>query len=418
TTIPTNAAIPLEYNLPNVVGSVAMARTSNPNSATDQWFVNLVDNSSTLGPGGSSTDGYAVFGKILGNGMDVLNKIASLDVHNEGSGVFSQLPLGQSNQLVRISSMTVDSIDGTVFTDTNGNDKLDAGEAGVAGRTVFIDNDGTGVPDANNPSTVTDANGNYTFSGLAAGTYHVREVSPDNVTVSEPLQTVTVAADATSAGVDFAEQVIPPTPQESYITAVYQDILGRAPDAEGLAYWEQQLTAGTKRSVFTSFLSHSDEYYSNFVIKPDYLKYLGREADDAGVAYWLGKIHGGLTDQRLETDLLASDEYFEHAGGDNAHWIDGIYQSLLNRGADPNGVKYWLAQLSNGEARAQIALSIASGPEAETLTISDDYMHFLGREPDADGKAYWLKQFASGKHNEDLIAAFAASDEYYQERTS
>ena len=278
TTIPTNAAIPLEYNLPNVVGSVAMARTSDPNSATDQWFVNLVDNSTTLGPSGSSTDGYAVFGKILGNGMDVLNAIAALPANNSSlatDATFSQLPLGTNNQLVRISSMTVDSIDGTVFTDTNGNGKLDAGEAGVAGRTVFIDNDGTGVPDANNPSTVTDANGNYTFTGLAAGTYHVREVSPDSVTVSEPLQTVTVSTDVTSAGVDFAEHVTPSTPQQSYITAVYQDILGRAPDAEGLAYWEQQLTAGTNRSVFTSFLSHSDEYYSNFVIKPDYLKFLG-----------------------------------------------------------------------------------------------------------------------------------------------
>ena len=116
--------------------------------------------------------------------------------------------------------------------------------------------------------------------------------------------------------------------------------------------------------------------------------------------------------------MLASDEYFKHADGDNAHWIDGVYQSLLNRGADPNGANYWLAQLSNGNARAQIASSIASGAEGETLTISDDYMHFLGRDPDADGKSYWLKQLADGKHNEDLIAAFAASDEYYQDHTS
>src|SRR5947209_6175883 len=64
--VPQDPAIPLEYGIPNTVGTIAMARSTSPSSATDEWFINLVDNSSNLGPGGVSPDGYAVFGKVVG----------------------------------------------------------------------------------------------------------------------------------------------------------------------------------------------------------------------------------------------------------------------------------------------------------------------------------------------------------------
>jgi peptidyl-prolyl cis-trans isomerase A (cyclophilin A) len=59
--------------LTNVKGSIAMARTSNPNSATSQFFINHKDNF-FLDQG----DGYAVFGKVI-KGMDVVDKIANVE---------------------------------------------------------------------------------------------------------------------------------------------------------------------------------------------------------------------------------------------------------------------------------------------------------------------------------------------------
>lgn len=214
--VPQNAAIPLEYKLPNTAGTIAMARSSSPTSATDEWFINVVDNSTNLGPGGVDPNGYAVFGKVLGNGMSIVDAINALSTKNEGSVQtssssstdLSNLPLGPNNELVRISSMTLDSIDGAVFTDTNGNGVFDSGESGVAGRTVFINNDGTGQPDSNNPSTTTDANGNYSFTGLAAGSYKVEEVVPSGVALTTATtQTVTVTASGTVSGVNFGEGV-------------------------------------------------------------------------------------------------------------------------------------------------------------------------------------------------------------------
>jgi peptidyl-prolyl cis-trans isomerase A (cyclophilin A) len=63
--------------LHNVRGSISMARTSDPDSATSQFFLNLVDNTSKLDPGGVSPEGYAVFGTIT-KGLDVMDKIAAL----------------------------------------------------------------------------------------------------------------------------------------------------------------------------------------------------------------------------------------------------------------------------------------------------------------------------------------------------
>jgi len=59
----------------NVAGTVAMARTNDPNSATAQFFINVKDNA-FLDPS-QRQDGYTVFGKVV-SGMDVINKIKAM----------------------------------------------------------------------------------------------------------------------------------------------------------------------------------------------------------------------------------------------------------------------------------------------------------------------------------------------------
>lgn len=60
--------------LKNDRGTIAMARTSDPNSATAQFFINVVDNAALNYP---SNGGYAVFGKVV-EGMDVVDKIKAV----------------------------------------------------------------------------------------------------------------------------------------------------------------------------------------------------------------------------------------------------------------------------------------------------------------------------------------------------
>ena len=70
--------------LKNVRGSIAMARTNDPHSATAQFFINTVDNDflDFKAPSGQGW-GYCVFGKVV-EGMDVVDKIRALPTGNKG----------------------------------------------------------------------------------------------------------------------------------------------------------------------------------------------------------------------------------------------------------------------------------------------------------------------------------------------
>ncbi|MBD2126175.1 DVUA0089 family protein [Microcoleus sp. ZQ-A2] len=70
----------------------------------------------------------------------------------------------------------VSGIQGTKWNDLNGNGVKDTGEASLAGWTIYLDQNNNGTLDTGETSTTTDANGNYSFTGLAAGTYTVAEV--------------------------------------------------------------------------------------------------------------------------------------------------------------------------------------------------------------------------------------------------
>lgn len=63
-----------DNGLKNLAGTIAMARTQNPHSATSQFYINLVDNPALDQPSGSGW-GYAVFGHVV-EGMDVVQEIA------------------------------------------------------------------------------------------------------------------------------------------------------------------------------------------------------------------------------------------------------------------------------------------------------------------------------------------------------
>lgn len=79
TAITTRSAIQNEYSAdrPNVRGSVAMAKLGgNPNSATSQWFVNMIDNTTTLGP--TNNGGFTVFGRLTAPSLAVADAIAAL----------------------------------------------------------------------------------------------------------------------------------------------------------------------------------------------------------------------------------------------------------------------------------------------------------------------------------------------------
>lgn len=87
-----NAAVINEPVYANKRGTIAMAKErEKPNSATNQWFFNLADNSSNLD---SQNSGFTVFGEVTGNGMAIVDAMAALNIFNLGANTaFTDIPL-------------------------------------------------------------------------------------------------------------------------------------------------------------------------------------------------------------------------------------------------------------------------------------------------------------------------------------
>jgi len=113
--ISSNSAVANEPVFSNVRGTIAMAKLGgNPNSATNQWFINLSDsNQANLD---FQNGGFTVFGEVIEDGMDIMDDFAALPKEDFGSP-FNEIPLDNydstnsptptDNNLVIISSISV-----------------------------------------------------------------------------------------------------------------------------------------------------------------------------------------------------------------------------------------------------------------------------------------------------------------------
>ena len=89
---PTKPPIPLESHngLSNLRGTVAMARTNDPNSATSQFFINVIDNFFLDGQPDNPATCYAAFGQVV-DGMEVVDKIRTAET--AAHGIHQNLPV-------------------------------------------------------------------------------------------------------------------------------------------------------------------------------------------------------------------------------------------------------------------------------------------------------------------------------------
>jgi uncharacterized protein (TIGR03437 family) len=115
--IPQSPAIPNEFNVTNAAGTIAMALVGgNPNSATSQWFFNLVDNGSQL-----DNQLFTVFGHTNATGLTVLNGmhgIAAQPVSDQSATLgsdFVTMPLSNGNPIVVQSIVPVPTITSAGF---------------------------------------------------------------------------------------------------------------------------------------------------------------------------------------------------------------------------------------------------------------------------------------------------------------
>jgi hypothetical protein len=136
------------------------------------------------------------------------------------------------------------------------------------------------------------------------------------------------------------------------VDQLYLTLLHRPADADGQAYWMNALLSGeSEAAVEAGFLS-SAEYQTEHAadaafVAGLYQDVLGRAADSTGQAFWMGQLQGGVSRQQVIAGFLTSQEALSRV-------INGYYAAYLLRAPDAVGRQFFLNQLfAGGPGQAQ-----------------------------------------------------------------
>jgi hypothetical protein len=142
----------------------------------------------------------------------------------------------------------------------------------------------------------------------------------------------------------------------------YYDTLGRAPDATGFNYWVSAIQHGMSPATVASLFYGSTEYYYRTGGTPTswltslYRALLGRAPDAGGLAAWSNQLSAGRSPASIAYNFYQSPESL-------ARRVNSLYQQLLGRSADSGGVKYWSQVLAVTGNDVLLAVSLASSQE-------------------------------------------------------
>ena len=295
-------------------------------------------------------------------------------------------------------------------------------------------------------TTSSTANGTITYtavfknSAFKTQTETVKDNSsatPTTKVTATPTPTPTTAP--TTAPEDPKAQIL------EFVKRIYIYVLDREPEAEGSAFWSDELYAfrRTGAEVAQGFI-FSEEFNNRGTTDKQFVEILyktffGREADEAGRNYWLEQLATGTMDRvTVANGFIFSQEWADtcasygiRSGGDlkpqgkiaptdlTYAFVERMYTTAMCRGYDEEGRQYWAGELANFNITGeQVGASFFLSAEMEGYNLSDQeflnrlYATFMNREADADGSAYWLGVMASGTPRADIVYGFTRSPEF------
>lgn len=191
----------------------------------------------------------------------------------------------------------------------------------------------------------------------------------------------------------FSISAISEAAARSVVRALYNDVLGRAPDAAGEDYWTARVTATGDPGPMVDGIVMSRERLQSFVTA-QYSAALNRAPESGGLEYWIGYLGAGAGVPQLQSAIYGSDESLATlGGGDVRTWFAVVYQKVLGRAATAADLDYWTGYATTN-GRAAAVRWIVTSPESGMIRLNAYYQTFLGRDVDPSGVASWLPMMA------------------------
>ncbi|WP_246662647.1 DUF4214 domain-containing protein [Rhizobium sp. P44RR-XXIV] len=165
-----------------------------------------------------------------------------------------------------------------------------------------------------------------------------------------------------------------------FITLLFQNALGRAPDTPSLNDWVGWLNSGTSRALAAQAFADCSEAQAHlanaatawalnnsYEIYRLYRAALGREPDASSLSHFFTSTYNFATDAvHIASDLVNSTEFTQKYGTlDNTQFITLLFQNALGRAPDTPSLNTWVGWLNSGTSRASAAQAFADCSEAQ-----------------------------------------------------
>jgi len=213
----------------------------------------------------------------------------------------------------------------------------------------------------------------------------------------------------------FYTQLLERTPEEGGYNYWEQKLANKDLSAKDIA-----------KQFFNSQEFKSKNLSDEDFVKTVYKVIMGREADQGGVDYWTQKLKEGTSRDQVVNEFLNAKE-FENLAKDYdieakdpvKEFIERFYTKALQRDADPNGSEYWSKELKSAQKTAkEVAKQFFNSKEFKSKNLSDEefiqtvYQTLMGRDADENGLKYWENQLKNGVSRDKMIDQFLKSDEF------
>lgn len=265
-----------------------------------------------------------------------------------------------------------------------------------------------------------------------------QELPAEETPSEEAADVLPTAFDPTLVQEDYSAE----NSTRGFVYRMYQTVLGRRPDRDGLNYWVNLLDSGsfTAAAAVNGFFN-SAEYQSagksnGQIINDLYETLLNRTADQSGYDFWKSRLDIGMTPQSILQGFVESSEFTNltkqyglNRGSitlidprdfnyDRTYFVYRMYKNALGREPDADGEAYWCANLANGMSGIQMASGFFFSDEFNNHRYDNEefvkllYQTILGREADKAGLADWTSKLNYTQTREKVLNGFVGSAEF------